>query len=110
MFFHKTIFRQLLGEDQAHAAAKTAEEFIADNGIVVFGVQDIQGNFVEFSSKQKSTDTHVAVLLGCEPMGTLAPLDAPIKTERVTREDHENSWKEIAQRYEKELKQMRNKE
>lgn len=106
-FFHKDNFTKYLGNDQANLIGKECNKVIAQQGKVVFGRLLDNGECLEFSTKQKATDTCVGIIIGLSPMGELAPSDSPIQTDMPTKEDEVRAMQERMRLLELENLQLR---
>lgn len=94
MFFGSKHFKQEFGE-QAELIAQIANQVIAKHGYLMTGRLYADGTCVDFSTTQEETDTHVAVGIGMQLMGTLPDLESPIQ---VNEPDKESELKALRAR------------
>ena len=109
MFLHKDSFTKYLATDTANLIAKIANQEISRNGKVVYGRLSEDGSGIDFSTTQKTSDTHVAVLIGCEVMGAFEPNEGLIEVGAPTRRDEVRAIEAELDRLRDENRQLRNK-
>lgn len=107
MFLHKGHFSKYVADDTALFLAKNSNQILSKNGKVIYGRVLEDGTCIDFSTTQKPSDTHVGVILGCEIMGTLAPMESLIDTGAPTLEEEKRSMEAELKRLREENNQLR---
>lgn len=109
MIFHKHHFNNVLDDGQASLIAKMANQVIDQKAKVLYGTLFTNGDAIDFSTDKKSTDTHVTLALGIEPMGEMSPSPAPVALDKPNFEDIAKAQGERLRILESENKQLRNR-
>lgn len=87
MFFSSHHFSDHLNPEMASIIAKVANDVIDRHGKVVYGSGYDDGSVDSFTSSQKPTDTHVAIMVGISEMGYFDATEKAFKRDLVTESD-----------------------
>lgn len=110
MFLHRSHFEAVgVDVDTAELVAKVANQVLDKSCQVIYGEYLSNGQAHNFSTQKKRTDTHVALLLGVDIMGSLEPHDSPVALERPDKEDFERFQSERIKQLERALEIERSK-
>lgn len=107
LFYHYTDFTEFMSEEQARLVVKRLNQILVEQGKgrTLFGILTEDGTCCDFSTEKKPSDTHVAFMVGVDPMGSELPLDTPIRVEMPTEEDYARAALEENRYLKKKLSQ-----
>ena len=100
----------ILTIEQAEAASKLINKLLEAGAHLVFGIFTNSGEAIDFTSKKKTGDTHVALLLGPEAMAALDPINASLKKDAYQESDKSKAQGNLIKQLEAELRSLRSKE
>lgn len=110
MFLHSSVFSEAgFAPDTADLAAKIANQWIDQAGLVVWGEHLQNGECHNFGTTKGDIDSHVAVIIGLSLMGGYKPHSSPIQLERPSKQDIERLQADRIKQLEADNRMLRGK-
>jgi hypothetical protein len=107
VFIHRSLFKEVLTEDQASLVAKMCNQFIDQSAKVLYGNLYQDGSAKNFSTKREPNDTHVCLAIGIEEMGRLQPSESPIALDKPTNQDLVRAQADTIKQLQREISTLR---
>lgn len=107
MIINPSYFRKYFQNDaESRLVSKLVDEWFKENGMVMWGEYDTNGDAHKFSSYKELTDSHVVLALKPQEMGDESPRSAPIQSTEITNDDLQKAKEAFEERIDRKLQTL----
>ena len=109
MFIHASLFNGYMTDDQAEHTKRLVNQHLGQNGVPLYGNVLENGEFHNFTTEKKPTDSHVLMAVLPQEMGSKRPLSAPVKLDEPSEESLARALADHNKELQRQITQLRGK-